>query len=449
MFDRIPKYVTDVVDKLHQSGYEAFLVGGCVRDILLNKTPCDYDITTSATPNEILSLFQENKVITTGLKHGTVTVLSNGNCVEVTTYRIDGEYSDSRHPQSVTFTRNLSEDLSRRDFTINAMAYSKQSGLVDLFGGLEDLQKKCVRCVGESEKRFDEDALRILRCLRFASTLDFYISPETSAAAAKQRHKLSNISAERKAVEFIKLICGVGAQRIIREELDILSEIVPELKLQKNFDQKTKYHNKTLLEHTLCVMSKLPCTPSLRLAALFHDCGKPEAQIFDCNGVAHYPNHPEISAKIANRVMSELKLDKKTQAEVLKIINWHDKTIGTDKAEIKTALMELGENDFFTLMKFKRADNLSQAPEFNRLKEYDLIETTAQDIISKKECYKISMLDICGNDLTEQKIASGAMIGKTLKILLDLVIREQIPNQKQELIKAAKTYNEKITADNI
>lgn len=438
MFENIPLYVSEVLSVLERSGHSAYIVGGCVRDMLLGKEPQDYDVTTSATPEELTKIFSSYKTITSGLKHGTLAVISHHRCVEVTTFRVDGEYKDSRHPDKVTFTRSLEDDLARRDFTINAMAYSNSTGLVDIYGGKEDLEQGIVRCVGDSEKRFTEDALRILRCLRFASTLGFEIEASTAAAAKRLRGNLKNISAERKATELIKLLCGEGAARVIRDDLEVICELIPELAVQKNFDQKTKYHNLPLLEHTLSVLTHTPPIPALRLAALFHDTGKPYMQTFGENGQAHYLGHAQKSLDIANRAMHELKLDNKTRHLTLTLVEWHDTVLSQKRAKLKRVLGKLGKETFDLLMLLKRADNASQSPEFDRTDEYDTIENTVNDIIAKGECYTLGMLDINGSDLIEHDIAKGAEIGRILDALLELVITDQVKNKKEALLDAAK-----------
>ncbi len=438
MFENIPLYVSEVLSVLERAGHSAYIVGGCVRDALLGREPQDYDITTSATPDELLEIFSSYNVVTSGLKHGTVGVISQHICVEVTTFRVDGEYKDSRHPDKVTFTRSLEDDLARRDFTINAMAYSRSTDLVDIYGGKEDLEKGIVRCVGDSEKRFTEDALRILRCLRFASTLGFEIEENTAAAAKKLRGNLKNISAERKATEFIKLLCGDSAERVIRDDLEVICEIVPELALQKDFDQKTKYHNLPLLDHTLSVLSHTPPVPALRLAALFHDTGKPYMQTFGENGQAHYLGHAQKSLEIANRVMHELKLDNKTRHLTLTLIEWHDTVLSQKRAKLKRVLAKLGKETFDLLMLLKRADNASQSIEYDRKDEYDNVEKTVNDIVEKGECYTLGMLDINGSDLIANNVAKGADIGRILDALLELVITEQVKNEKEALLNAAK-----------
>ncbi len=440
MFENIPLYVSEVLSVLERAGHSAYIVGGCVRDTLLSKEPQDYDVTTSATPEELLEIFASYKTVTSGLKHGTLAVISHHRCVEVTTFRIDGEYKDSRHPDGVTFTRSLEDDLARRDFTINAMAYSRSTGLVDMYGGREDLENGIVRCVGEGEKRFCEDALRILRCLRFASTLDFEIDSGTAAAAKKLAGNLKNISAERKATELLKLICGDGAARVIRDNLEIISELIPEIAQQKDFDQKTKYHDRTLLEHTLSVLSNTPPIPALRLAALFHDTGKPYMQTFGENGQAHYLGHAQKSLEIANRVMHELKLDNKTRHLTLTLIEWHDSVFSQKRAKLKRVLAKLGKEKFDLLMLLKRADNASQSPEFDRTDEYDAIENTVNDIIAKGECYTLGMLAVNGSDLIAHDIAKGADIGRILDALLELVITEQVKNEKEALLDTAKKF---------
>ncbi|MBQ1223729.1 MAG: tRNA nucleotidyltransferase [Oscillospiraceae bacterium] len=339
----IPAPLTEAMNVLEQGGKEGWLVGGCVRDSLMGKIPHDWDVTTSASPMEMISLFSGYRLIETGLKHGTVTVVISGEQIEITTFRIDGEYRDNRRPSSVSFTSDISEDLSRRDFTVNAMAYSPTSGLCDLFGGREDLEKKLIRCVGDPDKRFGEDGLRILRALRFASVLDFSIHKDTAESVHRNRELLLNISAERIFSEFTKLLCGPGAARILREYPDVIGVFIPEVLLCVGFDQHTPWHNRDVWEHTVTALESVPADPIMRLSMFFHDLGKPESQTLD-GSVAHYRGHPEKSAKIADTVLDRLRSDNFTRKTVRTVVSAHETVVKmkADKKEVKKMLRRFG-----------------------------------------------------------------------------------------------------------
>lgn len=435
-----PEQVLRLLRLLDAAGYEAYCVGGCVRDALRGVSPHDYDITTSARPDEIHRVFSGFRTIDTGIAHGTVTVLSDGEPVEVTTYRVDGTYSDARHPDGVTFTANLTDDLIRRDFTVNALAWNEKDGLIDRVGGVADLHAKILRCVGDPETRFREDALRILRCLRFASTLNFTPEEKTSAAARKLAPTLSKISAERKAEELSRLLCGENAARILLSYPDILGQILPEFPQQIGYDQNTPYHNLTLGEHTVRVLEALPPDTALRLTAWLHDTGKPACRVTTPDGISHYPGHPEAGAKIAERMLRELKFDNATRHTVLTLIRWHDTTIPPEPPAVKRALAALGENLFFRLLLFKRADNLAQAPAFSRKAEYDALEATARGILDRGECYTLRTLAVKGNDLIAAGLCRGKETGTLLSALLNDVIDGKCENTADALMAAAKKH---------
>ena len=313
----MPKNVDTAINLLQSAGFEAYAVGGCVRDSLLGKIPNDWDITTSAKPEDMKSVFADFHCIDTGIKHGTVTVVIDGEPLEITTFRLDGEYEDNRHPKSVTFTSNLSADLGRRDFTVNAMAYSKKTGTVDLFGGQNDLKNKIIRCVGDPDRRFNEDALRILRALRFASALDFEIEEKTAQSLLKNRALLGNISEERIAKELLKLVCGKGAKRILTDFAPVLFEILPELQPMYKNSHDNPHHCYDIYEHMLIAVESIDPEPTLRFAMLLHDCGKPAVKKFDENGVAHFYGHQRISAEISAQILARLKVSNKFRDEIL------------------------------------------------------------------------------------------------------------------------------------
>lgn len=433
MFE-LPNSVSFALNKLNTAGFEAFIVGGSVRDILRQKAPTDYDITTSATPEQTMAVFKGEKIIETGLKHGTVTLLKDGMPLEITTYRIDGDYTDNRRPNQVSFTKSLAEDLARRDFTINAMAFSEKAGVVDLFGGSDDLQNKIIRTVGDADRRFNEDALRIMRAIRFASVLGFDIEESTKKSIFKNKNLLKNISAERIATELIKLLCGQNAKKIIIEYFEVLEVILPEISQMKDFNQNNPHHIYNLLEHTAVAVENTPAEAPLRLAMLLHDCGKPDALTTDECGVNHFYGHPEISAQKAKAALSRLKLDNATANLALELIEHHDADINPTEKSVKRALNKYTPEVFFKLLDIKKADNLAQSPKYNRINEIEALKALATEIINKNDCYSIKQLAVNGNDLINLGLTAGKKIGKALDFLLDAVISEKAENTKDALI---------------
>lgn len=428
-----------VVEKLSDCGFEAYIVGGCVRDYLMGIKPGDIDITTNARPEQIKEVFKDFKVIETGIKHGTVSVLVNGNQFEVTTFRIDSEYSDNRHPDSVTFTSNIKEDLSRRDFTMNAIAYNEQEGFVDPFCGMEDIKNGVIRCVGEPDKRFKEDALRILRALRFSSVTGFVVEENTRKALFRNKNLLKNISAERIYQEVTKLLCGDNVKRVLVEYVDILGVVVPELLPMKGFEQRNPYHAYDVLTHTAIVVASIDKKPVLRFAALFHDVGKPHTFSLGDDNMGHFFGHARLSTQMAVDTLKRLKADRETIGKVEKLVKYHDTPIEIDDVVIKRRLNKLGKDDFFDLIKLMRADNMGQSPNLIiRQKEFDLIEEKAHDILNRQECFSLKDLNINGNDIMELGVKEGKEVGRILNSLLELVITRNVENTKEELVKSAK-----------
>lgn len=360
----MPKNVDIAINLLQSAGFEAYAVGGCVRDSLLGKTPNDWDITTSAKPEDMKSVFADFHCIDTGIKHGTVTVVIDGEPLEITTFRLDGEYEDNRHPKSVTFTSDLGADLGRRDFTVNAMAYSKMTGTVDLFGGQNDLKNKIIRCVGDPDRRFNEDALRILRALRFASALDFEIEEKTAQSLLKNCALLGNISEERIAKELLKLVCGKGAKRILTDFAPVLFEILPELQPMYKNSHDNPHHCYDIYEHTLIAVESIDPEPTLRFAMLLHDCGKPAVKKFDENGVAHFYGHQRISAEISAQILARLKVSNKFRDEILFLVSNHDRwELYENTEKMPRYLSKFGLDGVLKLLKVMRADVLAQSPE--------------------------------------------------------------------------------------
>ncbi len=437
---RIPAYVNDVIERLETAGYEAYIVGGCVRDSLLGKAPDDYDVTTSARPEEVKAALGGYRIIDTGIKHGTVTVLSGGNPIEVTTYRCDGEYTDHRRPDNVALTRSLREDLSRRDFTVNALAYNSRTGMVDLFGGREDLEKKLIRCVGDPAVRFEEDALRIMRALRFAATLGFGIDRETEEQIHKKYQLLSYVSEERIAVELKKLLSGEGDAvcDILVRFSDVICHIIPEMKDAVGLDQKNKWHIYDVYTHIVRVVSLTPARVNVRLAALLHDIAKPRMMTVDENGVGHFYGHPEESAKMARVIMRRLKMDNVTVNAVCRLIEIHDIRPEATRKALRRYLSKNSDVDTDDIMAIRRADLGAQNPEFHSLFDYLAeSEKIINELKAEGACLSIKDLAINGYDIIALG-AEGELVGRILEKLLSEVVDESLENSKEELQKRAE-----------
>lgn len=434
---KISENAKKAIEMLNSKGYEAYAVGGCVRDMVMGNTPFDFDITTSALPEETKAIFKNERTIETGLKHGTVTVLIGGEPLEITTYRIDGEYLDNRHPQSVSFTRNLIEDLSRRDFTMNALVYNEKEGVRDYFGGLEDIKNKVIRAIGDPEKRFTEDALRILRAIRFSSTLGFTIEENTKRAMIKCKHLLHSISAERIAVEINKFVLGKNVKNAILENYEILGEICPEFVRMHGFHQLTKWHIYDVLEHTAVAVENTPPIPHLRLTMLFHDTGKVHTFFTDENGVGHFYGHGDVSYEIVKEYLNKYKYDNFTKDRVAWLVKHHDVRTEADEVAIKKRLSRFGKERFLELIQIQRADNLAQNPELTRMEHFDLLEKMVEDITSRS-CFDLKSLAINGSDLIREGFVPGADIGRILNTLLSEVIENKLPNEKEALMKRAQ-----------
>lgn len=433
----IPAHARLVMQRLENAGYEAYVVGGCVRNALLAIPPNDWDMTTVARPEEMQVCFSDLHVIETGLKHGTLTVMVDGEPIEVTTYRNDGEYADNRHPVSVTFSTEVKEDLARRDFTVNAMAYHPVRGLVDLFGGREDLEARVIRCVGDPATRFREDGLRILRALRFAAVLDFSIDPETSQAVHACAHLLDNIAAERIREEFCKLICGGGAVRILREYIDVIGHFLPELLACVGFEQNTKYHCFDVFEHTLAALSF--CRGGLleHLAVLFHDIGKPLCYTEDENG-GHFKGHAVESVRMVREITQRLRFDNKTGERLALLVDYHDREIPPTLPSVKRLMRKMSDEDISILMEVKRADRLAHAPLYSTPSPtLEQIPRLVAEIRATDACLSLASLAVKGDDLMAIGVPKGRRIGLLLGALLDDVIEERLPNEREALLKEA------------
>lgn len=441
MVINIPSQVNRAIEILENGGHSAYIVGGAVRNILMNTPVNDWDITTSALPEETLELFRDFRTIETGIKHGTVTVIIDKTSLEITTFRIEKGYSDNRHPDKVDFTDKIEEDLSRRDFTVNAIAYSPKRGFADPFSGNEDIGRKTIRCVGNPDKRFGEDALRILRALRFSSVLGFEIDSETTESIHKNKHLLKNISVERIFSEFSKLLCGIRASDILLEYKDVVFEILPELEKMNNCIQNHERHIYDVWGHTVKAVENIPHDPALRFAMLLHDSGKPHCKITDENGIDHFYSHGKISKKIAYETLSRLKTSNKFRDEVCNLVEYHD--FLPDKISKKTYkryIAKLGFETVENLFLIREADILAQNPEFHAesLSENEIGRKILDEIKSEEICFKISDLAIDGKKLENIGIAPSPTMGKIMKTLLDEVMDEKLPNNEEKLTERAK-----------
>lgn len=437
---QIPKQVNFIIDRLQKYGYEAYAVGGCVRDALLGREPSDWDITTSAKPKQVKEIFK--RTVDTGIQHGTVTVLEDHIGFEVTTYRIDGEYEDGRHPKQVQFTPDLKEDLRRRDFTINAMAYSPETGLVDIFGGQEDLKKGIIRCVGSPMERFQEDALRIMRAVRFAAQLGFSIEENTYESIKKMAPSLQRISAERIQVELSKLLLSPHPKRFCQlYDTGITAVILPEFDTTMNCSQNTPYHCYSVGEHTLEVIAHTPAELSLRLAGLFHDLGKPLVKTTDENGRDHFHGHPVESEKIARKALKRLKYDNNTIDRTCRLVHFHDYRMIPEQKCVRRAVNKIGNDLFPDLLVFQRADASAKPVEvYERVAlELDKIQEIYQEILEKQECISLKMLAVTGNDLIKAGMKPGKEMGQVLDELLQHVLEYPEDNEKEILLEIWKT----------
>lgn len=438
----MPEAALQILHQLEMQGFECYAVGGCVRDSLCGRTPHDWDLCTNALPEEVRRCFPDRTVLATGEKHGTVTVLWEGAPYEITTYRTEGAYLDCRRPSSVHFVRSLEEDLGRRDFTINAMAYHPARGLVDLYGGKADLAQGVLRCVGEPEKRFTEDALRILRGLRFAACYELEIAPETADAAKSMANLLRRISSERIDAECCKLLMasGASAARVLRLFPAVWTVVFPELVPVMGCDQNHPRHQHNVWEHTLHVLEAVPPDLYLRWAALFHDLGKPACKTTDAAGIDHFRGHPAVSEEIARRILHRLHADNRRIHAVCTLVQYHDAVIPADRRAMRRLTAKLGEDTVRQLLLLRQGDCVGQSawayeedrPQLERA--WKLLD----DIIAENACLHLRDLAVNGSDLIAAGVEKGPQVGQILQKLLQLVIDERLPNEKECLLEEAK-----------
>lgn len=437
---QLPEKVRRIIDRITEAGYEAYAVGGCVRDTLLGRMPDDWDITTSAKPFEVKALFP--RTVDTGLQHGTVTVLMEKEGFEVTTYRLDGEYEDARHPKEVTFTASLEEDLKRRDFTMNAMAYNDRAGVVDLFGGMEDMKRRVIRCVGNAEERFTEDALRMMRAVRFSAQLDYGIETETLRAVRALAPNLKRISAERIQAELTKLLTSDHPEKLrIAYETGILDVILPEFAQIMETVQNHPHHCFTVGEHTLEALRRSANGREIRLALLLHDIGKAKCLTVDENGITHFHGHASVSADMARRILRRLKYDNHTTETVSRLVLYHDYGNGVEpnRAVVRKAMNRIGEELFPMLFEVKRADILAQSAAYRKekLTRLQAWERCYEEIRRDGECVSLKTLAITGRDLIALGMRPGRELGEMLEYLLGLVLEHPEYNDRETLEKLA------------
>lgn len=433
---KLPHFALEIIEKLGEAGFCAYAVGGCVRDCVMQREPLDWDIATSALPADIMQIFEGYKVIETGVRHGTLTVMVDAVPVEITTFRLDGEYTDNRRPDSVEFISDIRRDLSRRDFTVNALAYSPAEGLIDYFGGLDDIASGTIRCVGDAELRFYEDALRILRGLRFASVLDFDIEPSTAAAIRSCKRLLKNISPERIAKELLRLLCGTRAQAIIGEYREVFFEMIPQLSA---LDGYPRHGGTDAFEHTLDTLSRVPPAARVRVAALLHDVGLPATFAEGPDGAGYFTAHSLAGEQIARDILTGLRFSKKFTESVCALVEHHELNLIDNPVEAKKLLGRIGPEQFFFLMDLMQADAESLSPEQpGRAEAAREMKRHAEQLLLRGECLTLSDLALNGRDLMAAGIRDGKTVGMILERLFRDVLEKKVENRRDALMERAR-----------
>lgn len=441
----LPEWVAYIINTLNRAGFEAYAVGGCVRDSMMGRVPDDWDITTSASPQEVKGLFR--RTVDTGIQHGTVTVMLQKTGYEVTTYRIDGEYEDNRHPKEVVFTKSLEEDLKRRDFTVNAMAYHPGEGLVDLFDGVGDMERKCIRCVGCPEERFSEDALRMMRGVRFSAQFGYEIEEGTKRAIRKLAGNLRNVSAERIRVELVKLLISPHPD-YLRDayELGITKVILPEFDVCMETLQNNPHHCYDVGEHTLQGLKAVRADKVLRLAMLLHDIGKPLVKKTDSTGKDHFKKHAKESTRLAEGILRRLKFDNDTLRKVCRLVEFHDWSIdleeGVKISTVRRLIAEIGEDAFPDMFEINRADLLAQSGYFRaeKLAKQERLEAMYREIKEKQDCLSLKDLSVSGKDLLDSGLKPGKELGEILRRMLADVLEDPAHNKKEYLLENLNQY---------
>ena len=444
----IPADVLGIMEMLECSGHEAYLVGGCVRDLLLGRAPSDFDVTTDAVPDEVEELFASARTISYGKKHGTVAIVLNGRVYEVTTYREDGAYTDNRRPDTVQFTRNAEEDVRRRDLTINALLMDRGGELIDYVGGIEDIMNGVIRTVGDAETRFREDALRIMRTIRFEAQLGFEAVPETEAAVHRCRFLLRNIAPERIRDEFDKILISEDAEEILRKYRDVIAVFMPEIEESFDFDQQNPFHCYDVYEHALHAVGSIPPTVPLRLAAFLHDIGKPGCFVVR-NGWGHFYGHEKRSTELAELMLRELRYDNKTVEDVLFMIKNHGTVFNPTEKYARRKLGQMGEERLRMLIELERADVSSQTGEvrIERRQLIDEFRLCVDKVVAENQCFSKDDMAVNGYDLMDIGFSRGRELGLTLDFLLERVTDGDLPNDRETLLNAAMEILHKGTAD--
>ncbi len=437
-----PRHIAFVLSRLHRQGFQAWCVGGCVRDALLGRAPADWDIATSALPQQVLAAFPGCGASLAGAAHGTVTLLLPGGSAEITTFRVDGDYENHRKPRQVLFTPSLAQDLARRDFTVNAMAYCPGLGLFDPFSGLADLENRVLRCVGQPALRFDQDALRILRCLRFAAVLGFTIDPLTRQGARQSRGLLPGLSGQRVQEELTRLLPGPWAARVLWEEQEILFAALPELAPLAGCGQESLYHRYDCWGHSLCALHHAPPLPVLRWAALLHDCGKPLVKSIDQNGIAHFYNHGQAGAQAAGRLLRRLGFPSFLLQEITRLVEHHSQPLPIGEKRIRSLFAQWGPQGLFRLLDLVQAHTQALAEEpARRLLPLVLgAKALAREIGNQAGCLSPRDLALNGRDLLSLGYSPGPQLGAALKRLFELVLAGKLENRRPALLQAARAW---------
>ena len=433
----IPADVRNVLCRLRSFGYEGYIVGGAVRDLLLGKVPLDYDVATSAAPERVYEIF-DHCSLPTGIRHGTITVLGEVN-VELTTYRKDGVYRDHRHPESVAFTTSLEEDLRRRDFTVNAMAMDIDGNVVDPFDGRKDLEKKVLRTVGDAERRFSEDALRLLRCLRFAATLDFTVEKATENALFAKKDELSYLAGERVRAELDKLILGVSMREVLLRYAEVLGVLLPEILPSVGFSHRNPHHCYDVWEHDVRAAELMPCDALLRWVMLLHDVGKPAVAVYDEEAQKlRFRGHQKKSAELAEAIFTRLRFPREERERALRLILCHDVMMEPTELCAREMLSRFGEEDTRALIEIHRADNLAQHPDYQGFQSVvERFRTAVQKVLDEGQCVSLKQLAVKGEDLIALGYR-GTAVGEMLAKLLSAVIHGEVGNEKAALLRYAE-----------
>lgn len=437
----IPQGPDEILNRLTAAGFQAYAVGGCVRDSLLGTVPGDWDICTSALPEETEACFSDLRVVETGLKHGTVTVIFQGVPYEITTFRSDGNYLDHRRPQQVNFVRTLKEDLLRRDFTINAMAVGLDGEIQDPFGGRQDLTDGIIRCVGDPDTRFTEDALRILRGLRFASRLGFSIAPETAAAMERNKNLLSYVSGERIYKELTGILIGTYAQSVLEQYGGVLAAVLPEIQPSMGFLQRNPFHNRDVWQHTLEALGKSRPDPIVRWALLLHDLGKPDCFTLDDRGIGHFYGHPQRSMELAEQILDRFHGDKKTRDTICLLVRDHDREAPATIKNARRWIARYGRDNVRLLLEVKRCDCLAHVDTPKTRARYNnLMEMTRliRECLETERCFSVRDLPVKGGDVMALGVPAGPQVGRILEGLLDDVLDGACPPEREALLERLK-----------